>query len=233
SGRQLKPNNFGRASRSPAIGPDVAQRLSVMSLIKLRTFALVAGLVALQAPAMFAIDGEKPPKPHRKVDKQIEQSADDAMAVIVRAGSKKDWSSLLATLHKHHLDVDRIAPQSNAISLSIASSDLAWLEAQPEVASISSDAPVMSAPVSALATLTNTGGGLIKKSELRAVLGLTDSDPTGNGVGIAIIDSGIAPVSDLTSRITAFYDFSDGKRGLWTPPTDGYGHGTHVAGLIA
>jgi len=55
----------------------------------------------------------------------------------------------------------------------------------------------------------------------------------GTGVGIAIIDSGIAPVSDLASRITAFYDFTGGKPGIATAPVDGYGHGTHVAGLVA
>ena len=85
-----------------------------MSLLKLRTLALVAALVALQAPAMYAVDRPK----HGKFDRQIEQSASqgDTIEVIVRAGSKKDWSSLLATLRKHHLTVNRTAPLSNAIS---------------------------------------------------------------------------------------------------------------------
>src|SRR5579864_8993554 len=55
----------------------------------------------------------------------------------------------------------------------------------------------------------------------------------GTGVGVAVIDSGVTPKDDLmaagggTSRIVyseSFIGFSD--------TTDGYGHGTHVAGIV-
>ena len=49
-------------------------------------------------------------------------------------------------------------------------------------------------------------------------------------VGVAVIDSGVSPSDDL--RITASYDFRNGFA-LQASPYDGYGHGTHVAGLIA
>jgi serine protease AprX len=54
----------------------------------------------------------------------------------------------------------------------------------------------------------------------------------GTGVGVAVIDSGIEPGTDFDSRITAFYDFTQGDIRAVTP-IDPYGHGTHVAGLIA
>jgi len=64
---------------------------------------------------------------------------------------------------------------------------------------------------------------------------------TGAGVGVAVIDSGIASWhDDLTSRtpatypygnqrVAAFVDFVNGQ----TTPYDDDGHGTHVAGIIA
>jgi serine protease AprX len=54
----------------------------------------------------------------------------------------------------------------------------------------------------------------------------------GSGIGVAVIDSGIEPGTDFDDRITAFYDFTQGDIRA-VAPRDAYGHGTHVAGLIA
>lgn len=66
---------------------------------------------------------------------------------------------------------------------------------------------------------------------LRATLGLTSSSPTGTGVVVAVIDSGIARLSDFDGRIAAFLNCT---LPVCTPaaPFDDYGHGTYVAGLI-
>src|SRR4029453_8425991 len=52
------------------------------------------------------------------------------------------------------------------------------------------------------------------------------------GAGVAVIDSGIAPSIEFDNRISAFYDFTLGDVRAATP-SDEYGHGSHVAGLIA
>jgi serine protease AprX len=67
---------------------------------------------------------------------------------------------------------------------------------------------------------------------LRRTLGVKATD-VGRGVGVAIIDSGIAETPDLKGRISAFYDFTGDGAPVATAPNDGYGHGTHIAGLIA
>ena len=50
----------------------------------------------------------------------------------------------------------------------------------------------------------------------------------GSGVTVAIIDTGVAHVQDLGARVVARVDFTPGGGG-----DDEYGHGTHLAGVIA
>jgi len=52
---------------------------------------------------------------------------------------------------------------------------------------------------------------------------------TGQGIGIAIVDSGIANHSALTNKVVANVSFVTGD----SSTDDAYGHGTHVAGIIA
>jgi serine protease AprX len=68
-----------------------------------------------------------------------------------------------------------------------------------------------------------------------AVSARNDFGYDGAGVGVAIIDSGVTPWHDDLSqggtgqRVVRFVDFTGGA----TTPYDDYGHGTHVAGIIA
>lgn len=54
---------------------------------------------------------------------------------------------------------------------------------------------------------------------------------TGEGVGVALLDTGICPMADFLqpkNRIFAFRDFVNGH----DAPYDDNGHGTHVAGIV-
>jgi hypothetical protein len=142
------------------------------------------------------------------------------------------------------------------VSLSADVRDLEALAADPDVLSVSLDLPVASAGKSTTSS-TKTAG--TKTTSSKTSTSTTDfgiqSDATGNftwlpshlastlgvyslfvngslirgsGVGVAVIDSGIAVTGDY--YIAAFVDFVNGRT---TGPYDDFGHGTHLAGLMA
>jgi serine protease AprX len=78
-------------------------------------------------------------------------------------------------------------------------------------------------------TAQHLQGSLFSTLGARGPMALSSSTPS---IGIAVIDSGIAPGLDFGTRITAFYDFTYGDIRV-ASPSDAYGHGTHVAGLAA
>lgn len=119
--------------------------------------------------------------------------------------------------------------QAGAFSVALAAGELSRWANDPDVTGISADAVIEShGRHSVWKTLTP---GAADAQSLRRTLGLPAIAQGGRGVGVAVIDSGIAPMPDLSGRITAFYDFTAG--GIPAIPSDAYGHGTHVAGLIA
>ena len=104
---------------------------------------------------------------------------------------------------------------------------LARLAADPRVTHIWLDRD-------AFATLERTGGAV------GATLAREDFGLTGRGVGIAVIDSGITSWHDdlyapfgtsSPNRVVHFKDFT--TLVTTSQPDDPYGHGTHVAGIIA
>ena len=74
---------------------------------------------------------------------------------------------------------------------------------------------------------TTTPASSTDTSTIRQTLGLPAKGNEGDGVTVAVIDTGVADVPDLAGRITGHVDLTGTGAG------DGFGHGTFMAGLIA
>ena len=62
---------------------------------------------------------------------------------------------------------------------------------------------------------------------------LWDAGITGRGIDVAVIDSGVVPVPELAGRIAYGPDLSFESQSAHLTRLDTYGHGTHMAGIIA
>jgi len=112
----------------------------------------------------------------------------------------------------------------DAFAAYLTAAEIASVAANGAVQMIVADNPVFGFDYASSLDITNLAIGLDR------VTPPADGGPTGAGIGVAILDSGIATTSDLeSSRIIGWKDFvKKAKR-----PYDDAGHGTFVAGLIA
>jgi serine protease AprX len=172
-----------------------------------------------------------PRNTHRKLDRTLAQRAATGLGtsrVIVTfkpgVDASSDASRLGATL-------GRRLNRARSRVMELSNGQLTKLASHPAVDAIRWDRPVFGVPTAE----ARARGGAKGHGES---LGFT-----GQGIGVAIIDSGITPWHDeltytgssprvLTKagqRVAAFVDFVNQR----IEPYDDYGHGTHVAGIIA
>src|SRR5262249_1825889 len=110
-----------------------------------------------------------------------------------------------------------------AVTARISADRLPALDRDSAIETISLDAPMRVTEPAALANWASIPG-----TQLAASLGLPVAGVTGRGVGIAFIDSGLAPNADFGD--VDFFDFTAaGGHHAY----DDYGHGTHLGGLVA
>ena len=157
---------------------------------------------------------------HARVSRDLEQRLQagdtDATSVIV-AGSRERIARIAA---RHGLRIAKLL-ETGAV-LEVPAGTLSAVANDSEVDQLSSNHLV-----EAHMAVTNQtiGADLVQQGGWAPGIGPL----TGAGIGVAVIDSGVAPMPELRGRIIASKDFTD-DRGLGL---DQHGHGTHVAGIIA
>jgi serine protease AprX len=158
----------------------------------------------------------------------------DELAVIVRASSKQSKGHQAEraadAVLRAHGKVGRGLSIVGGASASLTGADILALAGDSDVEYIASDDVVTAFfdPTEGAAVAASPGILEVGAPDVWRQLGLT-----GKGIGVAILDSGIAPHPDLAGRIVASVDFTGGTVGRLVPPADPGGHGTHVAGLVA
>jgi serine protease AprX len=145
----------------------------------------------------------------------------DRVRLIVQPAVEGDLSSIRGRLRgivRREL--------AGAVALEVSRAELDAMSNDSAFAHISADAPVVSDmaitnKVTGASAMWQGTGGLL------GLLGTPGYD--GSGIGVAVVDSGIAPHTALDSRVIARVNLVS-----WEGATSGdpYGHGTHVAGII-
>lgn len=183
-----------------------------------QSVAVLAAAVVLLAPAEASAQRRRA----RLSDdlRQLLDRGQDEQSTVILTASQAGIDALAA---RHGLRV-RKRLTTGAV-LEVPAGSLAAVAADPQVDQVSSNHAVRSQM-----TVTNEAVGADQIQAggwAKDVPGLT-----GAGIGVAVIDSGVAVVPELAGRIVANVDFTvgDGRRGR---ARDEYGHGTHVAGIIA
>jgi serine protease AprX len=144
----------------------------------------------------------------------------------VRAIIRGDVAAIQTAVTRDGLRVLRVL--SGFVVVEGTPTQLQALQGIPGILAITRDAlvkPMMSVSLKAMATAEARAGsgGLLN-------LGLIGATPaiSGKGIGVAVIDSGIAPHAALSGKVIASVNYATGE----TTTTDGFGHGTHIAGII-
>jgi serine protease AprX len=190
-------------------------RLQVLVALALAwAFALT---VALSLPSSASADDGTKGKIEKRLAKLAERKDKNELVEIIVQGP--DTNRIYNKLARK----GRLLPLVGGIATEVKVKDLDKLAADPEISFVLADAPVQ--PL----------GGIVDYDHLRTTYNQSDKvhkvwdkGYDGRGVGIAVIDSGVAPTGDFAGRLTQVT-----MPGQPWANTDVVGHGSLVAGVAA
>ena len=193
---------------------------TVSRYLAFRVDRLTLSCVVLSGLVLATAASAEAQSHHARMSRDLElrlQAGDtDATSVIV-AGSPEGIARIAA---RHGLRITKQL-ETGAV-LEVPAGTLSAVANDSEVDSLSSNHLV----VAHMAVTNQTiGADVVQQGGWAPGIGPL----TGAGIGVAVIDSGVASMPELRGRIIASKDFTD-ERGLGL---DQHGHGTHIAGIIA
>ena len=201
--------------------PIRARRPAISAVILL---ACVASLGAWLVTGHDRAEARPAPSVDRALRNLLDRNEGQSVRVIVHArpGARHAARAALEAAHARIVSERR---DLDLVTAALHAGDLAALATSPFIASLSLDAPVSHAGVASQ----------IVNDTLLNTLGVRDSRFVGTNVGVAVIDSGFNPAAqpDFNPARVLFFDFTKSRSPQREAPYDAYGHGTHVAGLIA
>ena len=190
--------------------------------------ALIPALLLALVLTAGALRPASAPDPSRKADPSLWAAArvagDRPLSVIVRAsdhasGEAMDAARRLGGTITHAL------PIIDGFSASVPGDRIDDLARSPFISSVWGDGHIQMASSTTSINAT-TAANTVWKQTTRLVQ--AGSIYSGAGVTVALLDTGVTPTPDLGNRLLQRVDLTSDQDGL-----DHYGHGTHMAGIIA
>jgi serine protease AprX len=182
----------------------------------------IVAIVALLATSVPGLHGAKQHRAHLSSDLlTLGAHGTTAPRRVIIEGSDEEIDAIAA---RHHVPIVRRLA-GGAVVLANAA-ELSELAADEAIDHLSGDVPVrtsmsVSNPSTAADQVRAGTSGLLG---IGAIAGVT-----GQGIGVAVIDSGIGTHTALSKRVVANVSLITGDSSVG----DAFGHGTHVAGVIA
>jgi subtilisin family serine protease len=182
-----------------------------------------SALVVLAASQGIGVRGHAQHRAHLSDDLLRHEAQHSTGRVNVIVPGSRDAIASIA--NDHHLTVVKWLATGAVVSAN--SGELTELASDAGVDNLSADhkvrvgMTVSNQTMAADQTRAGTPGRLLGLGGIAGV--------TGQGIGVAVIDSGIAAHTALKNKVVANISFVTGDPSV----NDAYGHGTHVAGIIA
>src|SRR5579862_1633089 len=212
---QIKPGREGRPSSPPMLGAGWGRALGLALL-------LVSAVPSFAGPRQVTEDGGNIVK--GKFSGDLNRQAAGGMVTVIVQHRQMPTIAHLKGMQTRGAAIRGQFHTIRAVTMRVPVSMLAELESDPNVSYITPDRAL---------NLTSTPQTEEFATAVQADIAASQYALDGTGIGVAIIDSGIAAHPDLNnsngnSRVVYSQSFVAGDG----TTSDKYGHGTHVAGLV-